>query len=315
MYEQELNDFAETMEFKFIYPMSHKDFSELLAFDATINFFFRGEFVPNEVLEQLNGIKVNLSSEPFPRIIEGKKEFTADSIERYFTFRTIRNKRYDYVFHYDASSLSFMKSDGLLLSGDFAFPVATSIYKPENILKQWDLFFIGRSTTHREAFFSPLKHYYNFINIAHGIWGEGLVKYINSSRICLNVHAENEVSWEPRLQMLLACGAFVISEKITPNKYLCPGLDFVEISNQHEMFDAVTYYLNCDGERQSIASNGFDKINNLLCSKCNFTNLIEGIIQERYPRFSTKQSQFSMEIYLEICKLIKIMVNRLKNIN
>jgi len=76
-----------------------------------------------------------------------------------------------------------------------------------------------------------------------------LVRYINAARICLNVHAENEISWEPRLQMMLACGAFVISEPVTPNNYLRPGMDYIEVSGKDEMYKTASYYLGNETER------------------------------------------------------------------
>lgn len=307
MYEHDLDEFADVREFKFMYSMVAEQFSDLLEYNADFNIFFRGEYVPDEVLQQLRGIKINLSSEPFPREINGHIECTTDSMERYRSFQIIRSKPFDYVFHYDASSLNFMQSDGLKLSGEFAFPVATNVYKPIDIPKQWDVFFIGRSTNHREQFFGPLKHYYNFLHIAHGIWGAELVKYMSAARICLNVHAEDEVSWEPRLQMMLACNAFVISEPITPNTYLRPGIDYVEVSSKDEMFEAASHYLSHEEERRKIAESGYLRIQELLSSKKVFKSLLDGISEGRYPKFKAKSGSFFWGLYSNLLKaLIKI---------
>jgi Glycosyl transferases group 1 len=303
MYEHDLDDCGEVREFKLTYSMRAEQFLELLEYSADINIFFRGEYVPSEVLQQLHGIKINLSSEPFPREINKYIEYTSDSLKRYCSFRIIRNKPFDYVFHYDALSLNFMQNDGLKLSGEFAFPVATGVYKPMAVPKEWDVFFIGRSTNHREQYFGPLKHYYNFLHIAHGIWGAELVKYMNASRIGLNVHAENEISWEPRLQMMLACGLFVISEKITSNLYLRPGIDYIEVSNQYELFDAVSHYLQYPNECDSIAMNGYNRVQELLCSRTAFKNLIEGIYQGKYSRFAPKPGRSFFDIYIKAKKI------------
>jgi hypothetical protein len=301
MYERDLDAFAEVKEFKLTFSMGTEQFLDLLQYDADINIFFRGEFVPHEVLQQLRGVKVNLSSEPFPREINKHIEYTRDSLARYCSFRTIRTKPFDYVFHYDASSLNFMQNDGLKLSGEFAFPVATGLYKPLDIPKNWDIFFIGRSTNHREKYFGPLKHYFIFLHIAHGIWGEDLVKYINASRINLNVHAENEVSWEPRLQMML-----------TPNSYHRPGIDFVEVSNQYEMFDAVSHYLQYPDQRDTIALNGYNRVQELLCSRISFKNLIDGIFLEKYPRFSPKPGSIILDNYVKTRNLSSKLRNLLR---
>lgn len=303
MYEHDLDDFAEVREFKLTYSMDTEQFSDLLEYSADFNIFFRGEYVPNEVLRQLRGVKIDLSSEPFPREINRHIEYTGDSLERYCFFRVIRDKPFDYVFHYDASSLNFMQSDGLMLSGEFAFPVATGVYKPMDVPKEWDIFFIGRSTKHREQFFGPLKHYYNFLHVAHGIWGAELVRYMSAARICLNVHAEDEISWEPRLQMMLACGAFVISEQITPNAYLRPGIDYIEVTNKDEMFDAVSHYLQFPNERDTIAMSGYNRVQELLCSRTAFKGLIEGIYLGKYPRFAPKPGRSFLDFYSKARKI------------
>jgi hypothetical protein len=309
MYEHDLDYFADVREFKLTFSMQMEQFSDLLAYDADFNIFFRGEHVPNEVLKKLQGYKINLSSEPFPREIHNHIEYSGDSLERYRFFKLIRFKPFDYVFHYDAASLSYMQRDGLILSGEFAFPVATDLYKPMDVPKTWDIFFIGRSTNHRELYFGQLKHYYNFLHVAHGLWGAELAKYISASRISLNVHAENEISWEPRLQMMLACGAFVISEPVTPNAILRPGTDFIEVSNSEEMYKTVSYYLDNEEERKRISKNGYLRVQECLSSKRVFNDLLTNIAHHRYPRFQVKMGipfqQFLEEMIIKLRRYIK----------
>lgn len=289
IYEHDLDHFADVFEFKLRMDLKVDDFKPLTEYQADYNFFFRGEFVPGGVLEKLSGYKIALSSEPFPRVVHGRNQYTCDSINRYIAFRTIRNKPYDYVFHYDASSLAFLTWDEMYVSGEFPFPVATSVYRNQPKSQLWDLFFIGRSTLHRERHFGILKHRHNFLHISHGVWGPELVDYMCAAKICLNVHAENEVSWEPRMQMMLSCGVFVISEKITPNSILRPGVDFVEISSPSELCQAVEYYLYHDDERKEIARSGAERVREMLDSRTNFQRLIEDIKGQKYSRFRVGQ--------------------------
>jgi hypothetical protein len=295
-YENELDVLGTVREFPLYMAASVDFYSELINFNADINIFFRPELIPIDVLNQLDGIKVGLSSEPFPRYINSKLNYTKDSIIRYFSFRTIRYLPYDYIFHYDESSLTFIHADGLFLSGAFVFPVAIKTYRPKAALPDWDFFFIGRSTPHREEYFGSLKHRFNFLHICHGIAGRALVDYINRSKICLNIHAEAEISWEPRVQMLLSCGAFVVSEKITPNNLLRPGVDYIEINTPREAYEASHYFINHEEERLKIATSARTRIVQLLNAEQNFKKLIRGILNESFPRFSGGEPRISINL-------------------
>jgi hypothetical protein len=289
MYENDLDVLGSVKEFRYNFSMTEKDFFPLVEYDPDLCFFFRGEFFPDEVLRKLKGTKVNLSSEPFPNYIGNRLNYSLDSLKRYRNFRKIVNKSFDYVFHYDRSSLTFMEEDGIHLSGEFYFPVATGVYKKRNLEKKWDFIFIGRSTTHRERFLTPLKHHYRFLHVCHGMWGDELVDYVNQSSITLNIHAENEISWEPRVQMLMATGNLVISEKITPNPYLIPGTDFIEIASPRELLEASEYYLQHDAEREAIARRGMEKIQLLFDARKQFGDFVADILDGTYSTFSSSR--------------------------
>ena len=155
-YENDLDVLGDVREFKFKYTMTEADFVELEKFNADFNFFFRGEFVPEGVLRRLKGHKISLSSEPFPNYVDGKLNYSPDSMRRFEEFKEIVVRSYDYLFHYDKSSLQFLAENGLHLSGEFVFPVALDVYKKKDLKKKWDVFFIGRSTEYRERFLGLL---------------------------------------------------------------------------------------------------------------------------------------------------------------
>ena len=58
MYEHELESFAEIFEFKLQMDLSACDLKPLIEYQADYNFFFRGECLPDGVLEQINGVRV-----------------------------------------------------------------------------------------------------------------------------------------------------------------------------------------------------------------------------------------------------------------
>ncbi len=304
IYEHDLDDAFEVREFPFHFYMSEEELQPLVDFDADYNVFFRGEFFPGSILKKITGTKIALSSEPLPRQIEGKWEYTRDSVKRYLLFRNFRGKSFDYVFHYDKSSLPLFETDGFRVSGEFAFPVALKTYAPaENIEKAWDIFFIGRSTSHREAFFGSLKHHLNFLHIAHGMWGPSLVEYMHKSKICLNAHAEDEISWEPRMQMMLASGAFVMSERITPNQYLRPNVDYVEYSSPQELFEKASFYLKNDAEREKITRNAMESVRRYFDTKKVFPDLFAAIENGECQKFAYSKGSLLFDFVERIQKL------------
>ncbi len=296
MYEDLLGmEDCEVREFPMKFDSPESDFNGLLEFQPDYAFFFRGEFFPENLLKKITGKKIALSSEPFPRKIKGRWQYTKDSVKRYLNFRSIRNKKFDYVFHYDAASLELFKKDGLNVAGEFVLPVSTEIYQPLNLEKKWDIFFIGRSTPYREKYFTSLKHKFNFLHIAHGIWGPELVKYYNQAKICLNVHAENEISWEPRMQQMLAAGALVVSEPISPNKYLKPARDYAEAGTPQEMYQKVEHYLSDEGRGKAIVESGLANVRRNFNAKRNFLALISKIDSGEHTKFS---GQLRKKIFL-----------------
>jgi Glycosyl transferases group 1 len=290
---KDLGEEFDTFVFRLFYDLTADDYRELIQFDADYNFFYRGEYVPEEVLRNLKGSKINLSSEPFPKLVDGNWDYTWDSVRRYLTFRVLRDKSFDFVYHYDRFSMPFFLKDGLNLSGEFVIPVdASQILRAqkyrEHLKKKWDILFVGKSTPRREAYLAWLKHRYDFLHIAHGIWDFDLISYIDGSKIVLNVHAEPETSWEPRVQLCLACGAFVLTERISRNSYLREGTDYIEFSSPEDLFQKTSYYLENDNERQEIAHNGQKRVVNRFDARHAFRSLINDIESGNAPRFEVQ---------------------------
>lgn len=285
MYHDLLTGMPDAQEFPARFGADVSFYRALIDFDADVNVFLRPETIPSAVLRRLRGRRVALSSEPFPRLVRGRWQSTPDSWRRYLAFRAIRHMEYDHVFHYDAASLPLMKGDGLIGVGAFAFPVATGLYRDLQVAPEFDVMFVGRSTPYREERLQRLKHELRFLHIAHGIWGPPLVPLVASSAISLNLHAEAEISWEPRLQMLLACGAFVISEPITPNPFLRPGVDFVVADGRRELEEAVRHYLPREDERRGMGAVARARVVELLDGTTCFARLFRTIVSGEAPRF------------------------------
>jgi hypothetical protein len=281
-YKDELDHLYEVKYFLNSFSDDPSFFKNVIDFDADINVFFRGEIVPKEVLQSLTGVTVNLSSEPFPKIINRSFEYTEDSLNRFKFFLKILDKPYDYVFHYDEVSKSFFENQGIQLSGFFPFPIITDKIKPQVSEKKWDMFFSGRTTTHRDKYFGPLKRDFNFLHINHGVAGSDLLEFISKCKISLNIHAEDEVSWEPRTQLLLAAGSLMISEPLSPTCPLRPGIDYIEVKNEWELYETCKNVLENYEKYQHIAKNGRARVEQILSSKINFPEFFNDLINNKY---------------------------------
>jgi hypothetical protein len=298
-YREELEDLYEVKYFPNSFSGDPSHFDGVVAFDADINIFFRGELVPAETLHSLSGIKVNLSSEPFPKLINRSFQYTHDSLERFQFFLRIFDLPYDYIFHYDEISKGFFENQGIMLSGFFPFPLITGKIRPIPAPKKWDIFFSGRSTPHRDTFFGPLKRDFHFLHINHGVVGEDLLEYISKCKIAINVHAENELSWEPRTQLLLASGALLISEPLSHTSPLRPGIDFLEAKDSWDMYTICKRVVANYDEYVHIAASGRKRVEEELDSRKNFPKFFNEILEGRYRKAVFNPNKLNLRV-LEI---------------
>ena len=88
------------------------------------------------------------------------------------------------------------------------------------------------------------------------------------------------------MQMMMATGSMVISERITSNPYLVPGRDYVEVSSPQEMYDKAKYYLEHEAERDEIAASGMQKVQALFDSRKMFTRFITDLNANKYNKVS-----------------------------
>ena len=282
MYEKDLDDLYDILEFENRMNMNIDYYNSLISFDAEINFFTMANQIPREVFTKLKGKNVFISTEPMPKYSNNKLVSSMDMYRRFFAIDVLKTyHNIDYFFHYEPSSISFLRKNNFNVQKVFYLPMATGTYKPANIQKDWDIFFIGRSTTYREQFLWKLKHYYNVLHIAHGIVGEELVRFINRSKIAINLHHENKISFEPRMQLYMACKILVMSEPLSPNDLFIKNEHYVEFSSPRDLFNKVKYYLENEDERLRIAENGYKLVTEKLSSVKVFPELIDNILTKK----------------------------------
>jgi hypothetical protein len=291
-YENDLDDLYEVGSFPLRFDPAldmqadSSTMRDLIAFKPDITIFFRSDYISSKLLEALSGIKIGYSTEPFPKFIKNKFYYTMDSIRRFKSFLRTAERKFDFVFHYDEASREFIEMMGIRLSGYQPLPVATRKWHPPSDppSKSWDIVFIGRSTEHRERFFGPLKRDLQFLHIAHGITGTDAMPYYHAARIVLNVHAEPELSWEHRVQTVMACGALVVSEPLSPNSYLVPGRHYVEASSPQDLHDECRKILSRESAYEPMRVAARKIVDERLSARTVFPGLLAACASGEFPK-------------------------------
>jgi hypothetical protein len=292
LYENDLSDMYVTRNFCTLFDlkinrMNAESMTSLIEFRPDISICFRPEYFSKELIAVLSGIKVGVSTEPFPKYVDGEFHYSLDSISRFRNFLQAAPLGFDFIFHYDSSSLSFMALMGINLSGIVALPVATRTWaavRGAERANNWDVVFLGRSTTHREKHFLPLKRDLRFLHIAHGITGNDVLPYYHASTIGLNVHSEPELMWEPRVQQLMAAGLLVVSEQISPNGILVPGEHFIETNDPSSTYQICKAIIEDPRQFEDIRRAGYERVRNLLSARQIWPSLISGCLGGAFPR-------------------------------
>ena len=293
-FENDLDQLYSVRSFQLMFGVGEDYSSDLLEFDPDITFVFRGELMPASVIEKLNGITVAYSTEPIPNIIDGSLNYTKDSLTRFRSFLETFDRDYDYVFHYDATAEPFLKTIGVTLSGFNALPIACGTYRTLGQKKSRDILFLGRSSEHREKILGPLKRDFDVVHLSHGWPGDvrqdldALLRFVDLFKVVLNIHAENEISWEPRVQQMLACAALVVSERISPNSILQPGKHFLEVSGTEEFYETCSKIIKDPAPFEKIRMAGNREVERQLNAKVWFKKLFHDI-----QRGAFKKAEFS----------------------
>jgi hypothetical protein len=305
LYETDLDDLYEIRRFPIVFDPARDvatatSMADLITFAPDIAVFLRPDFVSKDLLRRIAGMKIGISTEPYPKYISGKFHYTSDSLNRLKRLTRVAVQEFDFLFHYDQASLSFLELMGLRVSGSFVLPVATGVWRPEQTSHTRDLTFIGRSTEHRERHFGPLKRDCNFLHIAHGIVGQEALAYYHSAPIGLNIHAEPELSWEPRVQQLMACGLIVVSEPISPNNVFTPGEHFLETNDPNQTYQTCREILAQPAKYEAVRRAGYQKVLDELSARQVWPRLFERCMDRDFPPPAFDLGRFRLAPF-EIC--------------
>jgi hypothetical protein len=197
---------------------------------------FRPEVIPAGLFTGLRVPTLGFLTEPLPR---GDGKPHPDLEVRLAETRLIDRSNFDRIVSFDplfveaADPLApVWRSVPLPVDDRFFVPVRPSRVPPRVV-------FIGRSTEHREAYLVDVKHHFDVMHMAHGVFGQRLLDLLGDTDVGINLHNEPYPSFENRVCLHLAAGNLVISEPLSPTHGLEPGIDYVEIRHPEDLLRAV----------------------------------------------------------------------------
>jgi hypothetical protein len=202
--------------------------------DAVI--VFRPEVIPAGLFSGLRVPTLGFLTEPLPR---GDGKPHPDLEVRLAETRLIDRSNFDRIVSFDplfveaADPLApVWRSVPLPVDDRFFMPVRPSSVPPR-------VMFIGRSTEHREHYLVEVKHRFDVVHMAHGVFGDRLLGLLGELDVGINLHNEPYPSFENRVCLHLAAGNLVVTEPLSPTHGLEPGIDYVEVRHPEELFRAV----------------------------------------------------------------------------
>lgn len=201
---------------EFYHNVSNRVFNLLEYFKPEVLLAYRPELLPISVLNAFSGVKIGFSSEIFPKLIDGKVIADKSHMKKFEFFDNSATRKYDLMYHYDISSKEFLESQNVRIDGYPPYPLSDELFQVSSAERDIDILFIGRVSPRRYHLIEPFKRKnMRFVSIDHGFYGAELLNLLRRTKVLLNIHAENHVSFEPRTLIGAAVGAVVVTEPLS----------------------------------------------------------------------------------------------------
>ncbi|MNX10193.1 Spore protein YkvP [compost metagenome] len=197
---------------------------------------------------------------------------------------------YDEVFTHELTGVSLYKEIGCRNVHYLPLAASLELFRPQPAQPQYqyDICFIGNAFWNRVALFDGMASFLEGkkVFIAGGFWDrlsnmeklascvqhgwidpEETVRYYNGAKIVINVHRPTQAgqdnrnsrdlagrSINPRTYEISACGTFQITDiREDLTRYYRPGYDIETFSSSQELQEKITYYLEHEQERITMA--------------------------------------------------------------
>ncbi|WP_250865915.1 hypothetical protein [Caballeronia sp. INSB1] len=201
--------------------VDERDYSWLLSvynFRPQLTLFFRPELYPRHYVESIPGVRVAILSEPLPVLTDGELTYTDETRLRERVYASMAWSAYHWRIFYDKGKQESAEKMRFPIDEFWPLPIDTSHFRPPSAGKKrsFDVTFLGKPTPHRISQLDFLRSSsMSFLWVAHGLSGKRLAEIFRRSKIVLNVHADGHEAFEPRLYLAAACGAGVVTERLS----------------------------------------------------------------------------------------------------
>lgn len=208
-----------------------------------IFFLQRGDFFPLGIINSIKIPKVFWASELVRRNRDQDQNF--------------RFGNFDHVFVRGKEDLEIITNYGWVSSENCSILLSAfdqDVFFPIQIEKDIDILFVGVMTPRRIEIIDSLNKMLDITVV--NVYGEEFNKYINRSKIILNIHSENYLDTETRVFEVLGAGGFLLTEKLSPeNPFLSDEL--AQFDGLSDLIEKLTFYIKNPEKRSVIASNGY----------------------------------------------------------
>jgi len=233
---------SETKDFigKFIPYTFFKDWSEQLSKikeeSPHIILIYRPEVFDPKFLELLKKefITIGYFTEPLPF-----NEYSdhPDLLNRYSIIKNFNFELCDFYVFYNPETTKVLNT---LCEPILTHPLPVNDLVYENRFEiQTDKvrgLFLGRVSEYRNTFLIPLKHYWDWTVIDHGMHQ---IPFESNFNLGLNLHSENYPNFENRIFLQMAQGLVVLSQKTIPAFGLKNNKHYFEFENPEELLSKV----------------------------------------------------------------------------
>jgi hypothetical protein len=206
--------------------------AKLQELDPDVVIVFRPEIIPTGLFSSMRALKVGYLTEPLPR---GRKASHSDLASRMRDLEEVDATNFNRIVSFDPL-IAETASAVLDVWRSLAIPVADSLFMDvRERARPPRLLFVGRSTEHREKLLAPVKESHPIAHIGHGLFGERLIRFLERADVQLNLHNHPYPTFENRVCIALAAGHLVISEPLSPQHGLEPGVHYLEAETPEQV--------------------------------------------------------------------------------